>query len=198
VFGRNRSAQQTAEPAQADGAAKEGGKGRPTPKRRDAERGRRRAIAAPKGRKEAYRRSRERSREERARSMAGLRAGDERHFPPRDRGPVRRYARDFVDSRRSVGEFFLPFTLLILALFVVGAVTNSNQVSVFANSLWLAMASLLVLDSIYLVMRLSRGLRRSLPDESHRGAGRYAVLRSIQMRRLRVPPPRVRPGSRRV
>jgi hypothetical protein len=194
VFGRNRSTEESVEPA----PVKADGKGRPTPKRREAERGRRRVIAAPKDRKQAYRQARVRSREERARAAAGLRAGEERHFPPRDRGPVRKYARDLVDSRRSVGEFFLPFTLIILVLFIAGGAGGYGQLSVFANSLWLAMATLMVLDSAYLVVKLRRGLQRSLPGESHRGAVMYAVMRSTQIRRLRVPPPRVRPGRRRV
>ena len=47
--------------------------------------------------------------------MQALREGDERHLPPRDRGPVRKYVRDIVDSRRSVAEYFLPLALVILA-----------------------------------------------------------------------------------
>jgi hypothetical protein len=71
--------------SEAEAIAKEGGKGRATPKRREAERGRRRAITAPRDRKEAYRQSRERSRAERSKQMEALKAGDERHLPPRDR-----------------------------------------------------------------------------------------------------------------
>ena len=107
MFGRSKeSTAPTADPAGAD-ATKPGGKGRPTPKRREVEKGRRRAITAPRDRKEAYKQTRERQREERTRSMQALRAGDEKHLPLRDRGPVKKYARDLVDARRSVAEFFL-------------------------------------------------------------------------------------------
>ena len=51
--------------------------------------------------------------------MQALRAGDERHLPARDRGPVKKYARDLVDARRSVAEFFLPLALLIFVLTIV-------------------------------------------------------------------------------
>jgi Protein of unknown function (DUF3043) len=189
VFGRN--SRSTVEPPPA--AAKEGGKGRPTPKRSEAERGRRRAITAPTSRKEAYRRTRERQREERQRNMAGLRAGDERHLPPRDRGPVRKYARDMVDARRSVAEFFLPLALLILVL----NFTSNPRVQLVGSTLWMLLVVLIVVDSVALAFRLRRGLRRSHPDENPRGAIPYALMRSMQIRRFRLPPARVKPGRRR-
>jgi DUF3043 family protein len=191
VFGRNSRSTQTVEPTAAP--AKEGGKGRPTPKRREAEQGRRRAITAPATRKEAYRRTRERQREERQRTMVGLRAGDERHLPPRDRGPVRKYARDMVDARRSVAEFFLPLALVILIL----NFTSDPRVKLVGSMLWMLLVVLIVLDSILVAFRLRRGLHRSYPDESHRGALPYALMRSMQIRRFRLPPPRVKPGKRR-
>ena len=88
MFGRSKES--TAEASASASASTElasraGGKGRATPKRREAEKGRRRAITAPKDRKQAYREARERSREERKRSMQALRTGDESHLPPRDR-----------------------------------------------------------------------------------------------------------------
>lgn len=193
MFGRSK--QSTAEPADASrgGAPKAGGKGRPTPKRREAERGRRRAVGAPRDRKEAYRRVRERQREERSKSMQALRTGDERNLPPRDRGPVKRYVRDVVDARRSVAEFFLPLALVIVVL----TLTSSAQLKLVGSTLWMVLVVLIVVDSIVLVMRLKRGLRRSFPDENHRGAVSYALMRSMQIRRFRLPPPRVKPGRRR-
>lgn len=179
--------------AGATGDGKVAGKGRPTPKRREAERGRRRAIAAPRDRKEAYRAMRERQREERQRSMQALRSGDERHLPARDRGPLKRYCRDVVDSRRSVAEFFLPLALLILVL----TFTNSAQLRLIGSTLWMALVILILVDSVLLVLKLRRGLDRTFPDENRRGAVAYALMRSMQIRRFRLPPPRVKPGRRR-
>lgn len=173
-------------------AAKPGGKGRPTPKRREAERGRRRAMA-PKDRKEAYRAMRERQRAERAKSMQALRTGDERNLPPRDRGPVRRYARDLVDARRSVAEFFLPAALVIFIL----TLSNQPQLELAGSYLWLMLVVLIIVDSVLIGIRLRQGLRRSFPDENHKGALAYALMRSMQIRRFRLPPARVRPGRRR-
>jgi hypothetical protein len=55
---------------------------------------------------------------------------------------------------------------------------------------------LIVLDSVFLVVKLRRGLARTFPDENTRGVVPYALMRSMQIRRFRLPPPRLR-GSRR-
>ena len=172
--------------------AKEGGKGRPTPKRREAEKGRRRAATAPKTRKEAYKAMRERQREDRTHQMTALRAGDERNLPPRDRGQVRRYVRDVVDARRSVAEFFLPFALVILVL----SFTSSDQLRLAGSGLWVALVVLILLDSAVLIQKLRSGIRRKFPDQPSKGAVPYALMRSMQIRRFRLPPPRLK-GRRR-
>ena len=174
-------------------ASKPGAKGRPTPKRREAEKVRRHTITAPRDRKAAAKQVRERQRAERMKSMQALRTGDERNLPPRDRGPVRRYVRDTVDARRSVAEFFLPLALLILVL----SFTSVPTLQLVGSTLWMSLVVLIVIDSIVLVTRLKRGLRKSFPDESHRGAVPYALMRSMQIRRFRLPPPRIKPGRRR-
>ncbi len=193
MFGRSKESTAEASVSTSASASKAEGKGRATPKRREAEKGRRRAITAPKDRKQAYREARERSREERKRSMHALRTGDESHLPPRDRGPVRRYARDIVDARRSVAEFFLPLAVIIVFLTLV----DSPQLKFVGSTLWLALVVLIVIDSVLLARRLKQGLRRSFPDESQRGALPYALMRSMQIRRFRLPPPRIKAGSRR-
>jgi len=196
VFGRSKES--TAEASASASASTElapraGGKGRATPKRREAEKGRRRAITAPKDRKQAYREARERQRDERKVSMQALRTGDERHLPPRDRGPVKRYARDIVDARRSVAEFFLPLAVVILLLTYAG----SDWLKTIGSTLWLALVVLIVIDSVLLARRLRKGLARSHPAENHRGALPYALMRSMQIRKFRLPPPRIKAGSRR-
>lgn len=192
MFGRaSRSTHDVVEPSAAP--AREGGKGRPTPKRREAERGRRRAAAAPRDRKEAYRRTRDQQREQRARMMHGLKAGDEKLLPARDRGSVRRFARDLVDSRRSVAEFFLPLALIILVL----NFTNSPRIQFVGSALWMLLVVLIVVDSVVLATRLKKGLRRMHPDEGAKGVVPYALMRSMQIRRFRLPPPRMKSRRRR-
>ena len=194
MFGRSKeSTAEASASASTELAPRAGGKGRATPKRREAEKGRRRAITAPKDRKQAYREARERQRDERKVSMQALRTGDERHLPPRDRGPVKRYARDIVDARRSVAEFFLPLAVVILLLTYAG----SDWLKTIGSTLWLALVVLIVIDSVLLARRLKKGLARSHPAENHRGALPYALMRSMQIRKFRLPPPRIKAGSRR-
>lgn len=126
--------------------------------------------------------------------MQALKAGDERHLPMRDRGPVRRYVRDLVDARRSVGEFFLMFALVILVLTWVG----NQQLQVLGSTLWMFLVVLMLVDSVALAVRVRRALNRAHPDENHRGAVAYALMRSMQIRRFRLPPPRVTPGGSRL
>ena len=125
--------------------------------------------------------------------MQALKAGDDRHLPMRDRGPVRSYVRDAVDSRRSVGEFFLPMALVILILTSV----RSAELAALGSALWILLVVLMVVDAVALVVRLRRSLASSFPDASHRGAIPYALMRSMQIRRFRLPPPKVKPGARR-
>jgi Protein of unknown function (DUF3043) len=192
MFGRtSRSTPEAVEPKPAP--AREGGKGRPTPKRREAERGRRKAAAAPRDRKEAYRRTRDQQKEQRARMMHGLKAGDDRLLPKRDQGPVRRFARDLVDSRRSVAEFFLPLALIYLIL----TVTRDPQLQAIGGFLWIMLVVLIIVDSIVLVRKLKKGLRRMHPDEGTKGVVLYALMRSMQFRRFRLPPPRMKSRRRR-
>ena len=166
------------------------GKGRPTPKRRDAESNRRRRATVPQDRKEAVRQARERAREERLRAREGMLAGDERFLSARDRGPVRRFTRDYVDARRSAGELFLPGLLLVLMLSLIPALRAT------ASTAELLIFVLLIVDSVLLNVRLRGQLKRRFPNESRSGIGFYAFMRSMMLRRWRSPQPRVKPGAR--
>ena len=47
-----------------------------------------------------------------------MRTGDERYLPARDKGPVKRYIRDYVDARFSLGEAFMPLSILLIVIMV--------------------------------------------------------------------------------
>jgi hypothetical protein len=187
--------QSRAEPAITETAEaeviKDAGKGRPTPKRRDSQRPRRQLGAAPKDRKEAVRLQREANRAQRAKVREAMQTGDERYLPARDKGPVRKFARDFIDSRRSAAEFFLFGALLILVLSILPSATISAAVG-FA---WVGMCVVIVVDSIFITRRLKREIRSRFPNEDSKGIVPYTLLRSMQFRGLRMPKPRVRPGT---
>ena len=146
-------------------------------------------MAPPKDRREAAARQRQRVRQERQLARQAMATGDPRHLPARDRGPVRAFCRDFVDSRRSVAEFMLPVLLVVLVLGSIPAISASS--SLLFLTIMLAVAA----DTTGLVWRLRRQLRARFPEDSHKGATLYAVLRSTQLRRLRLPKPRVKVGQ---
>jgi Protein of unknown function (DUF3043) len=186
---RRRAQTTTEEPPTPPELVKTGGKGRPTPKRRDAEKRNRRPITAPRTRKEAYRQLREKQ----ARERRQARDGDDRFLPRRDQGPVKKLARDYVDSRRTFGEFFMYLTLLILVGATVAPLAVKSYLYVFG---WPVMLVLIIGESIYLSGRVKKLARERFPDEDTRGLGLYTATRSMQIRRLRMPKPRLKPGQR--
>ncbi|MBU3869695.1 DUF3043 domain-containing protein, partial [Streptomyces sp. 4503] len=62
--------------------------------------------------------------------------------------------------------------------------------------LWMVVIVLIVINSIFFGFQLKRQLRRRFPDENLRGAVAYALMRTLQMRRLRLPKPQVKRGER--
>jgi hypothetical protein len=52
------------------------------------------------------------------------------------------------------------------------------------------------LDTALVVFRLRRELRRRFPDQSTKGAVGYGVLRSLQLRWIRMPKRKVRLGEK--
>ncbi|MFC7015460.1 DUF3043 domain-containing protein [Streptomyces viridiviolaceus] len=167
-------------------------KGRPTPKRSEAQSQRRSVANTPMTRKEAAKRQREERRTALERQRQALASGDERYLPARDKGPVRRFARDFIDSRFNIAEYFLPMAVIILVLSMVRVASLQNV----ALLLWLVVIVLIVLDSIVTGFRLKKRLAERFPDDNKRGAVAYALMRSLQMRRLRLPKPQVKRGER--
>nr|WSZ95653.1 DUF3043 domain-containing protein [Streptomyces sp. NBC_00857] len=167
-------------------------KGRPTPKRSEAQTQRRRASTTPTDRKTAMKRQREARRADMAKQREALASGDERYLPVRDKGPVRRFVRDYVDSRFCIAEFFLPLAVVILVLSMVRVGSLQN----IALLLWLGVIVLIVVDSIGIFIRLRKQLAVRFPDSPKRGAVAYGLMRTLQMRRLRLPKPQVKRGER--
>lgn len=165
------------------------GKGRPTPTRAEAEAARKAALLEVEKDKKAQR---EAARIARDKARAGLLAGDERYFPARDRGPVKAFVRDFIDARFTVGEVFLPAAFLVIMLTMV----PNPQVTMIATSAWIATFGLMVVDTVVMALRLRAALAKRFDPVDRKGAIFYGVLRTTQMRRLRVPPARVKIGGR--
>jgi len=166
------------------------GKGRPTPKRSESER-RRRPFTAPGDRKEANRQYRDRQRQERTRRQQGMQRGEQWALPPRDRGPVKALARDYVDSRRRLSEFYMYGLLVLLALLFV---RNALVQSIVPLVVLIAVMIMLV-EGIFIGRRVRTLAEERLPGESTRGVRLYAAMRALQIRRLRMPKPRIKPGE---
>jgi hypothetical protein len=173
---------------------KAGGKGRPTPKRSEAQ-GRRPGPPPPPptNRKEAYRRMREQQANTRGAARAGALAGDDSYLPARDRGPVRKLVRDVVDARRNAGSFFL----VVAALVLVGYFIPNTAVQSYTVFLWFLFFLVIIGDSVFLGRRIKRTVLERFPGQDHkmRGLIWYGVSRSTMVRRWRFPKPEVALGA---
>jgi hypothetical protein len=170
------------------------GKGRPTPKRSEAQ-GRRQGPPPPPPttRKEAYKRQRAKVADRRVETRQGMARGDDSYLPARDRGPVRKLVRDVVDARRNIGSFFL----VIAGVALVGTIAPSLQIRTTAMFILYGFFLLVIVDSVVLVRRVKKKVAERFPDgaQNTRGIALYAISRSTMVRRWRFPKPEVPLGA---
>lgn len=179
----------TSEPVAA--STQPGKKGRPTPKRRESEAARRKPLV-PDDRQAAKRASKDEARKARLAQREALARGDESALPARDRGPIKRYIRNAVDSRLSVGEILLPLMLIVLVLMFV----RVQAVVFFAMILVWGIVLAGILDAVLMWRRTKRAIIEKFGEEPPRGSAAYAIMRSFQMRVSRVPKPQVKRGDK--
>ncbi len=192
------------------GTRKTDPKGRPTPKRTDARRStrkgpvapapmtasearaRRKSLAGPKLSREERRAEKTASRARLTDRRARMMAGEEAYLLPRDQGPVRRYVRDVVDSRRNVLGLFMPIALTLM--FITFGVP---QLQAYMSPGMLLLMILMGIDGVILGRKVGGMVDTKFPDntESRWKIGLYAAGRASQMRRMRTPKPQVERGS---
>ena len=172
-------------------AAKADGKGRPTPSRKEAEAAAKARAKVPRSRKEMAAAQRLSKSESSAKVRAGMKSGDERYLLPRDKGPVRRFVRDFVDSRLSFVELLIP---LLIVTMVLGYSGNEAMRSI-GNTVLLGTVLLVIVDMVTLRLRLRRQVTERFPDEPTKGLTYYAITRALQMKFMRLPKARVKLGQ---
>ncbi|WP_449283309.1 DUF3043 domain-containing protein [Leucobacter sp.] len=167
------------------------GKGRPTPSRKQAEAANARPIVGSKD-KAVVKEQRRQQATARERARLGMMEGDERYLGPRDRGPQRRYVRDYVDARWSVGELLIPMMLVVLVMTFIPGIMQVISLIV----IW-AFVGLAIIDAVFLGFRLKRLLGDKFgEDRVQPGYRWYAAMRAFQFRPLRVPKPQVKRGQR--
>ncbi|MGG5171304.1 DUF3043 domain-containing protein [Pseudarthrobacter sp. J1738] len=167
------------------------GKGAPTPKRKQQVAARKRPLV-PTDRKASKAAERTAAMEQRMKVRNALDTGDERFLPVRDKGPQKRFARDFVDSRFSLGEF-LMFGALVFVLASLVVPQTSNAQFVVLAVFWLMFLAVFI-DTFFLSRRLKKALTTKF-GEVERGTVWYGSMRALQFRKLRMPKPQVARGE---
>lgn len=160
----------------------------PTPTRKEAEAARKKALKPPMTRKEQLQRDRDARKRIRQRQQEALRSGEEKYLPLRDRGPIKRFARDYVDRRRLVAEYLLPILLLtfILTMFSNATIASLGMIG------WLAATAIVVVEEIVVIRGLKKELAKRFPGQGTRGVTLYTIMRTTQLRRFRLPAPQVK------
>jgi hypothetical protein len=168
--------------AEADRAAElAAGKGRATPPRKEQEAARKRPLV-PNDRKQATRASRDQVAAARERARVGMAAGEEKYLPVRDKGPQRRYVRDYVDARFSLGEVLLPLVLLVFVSYFFPAIADWLLLAV-----WVVFV-IVAIDCVILGFQVTRKLAAKFgAGKVERGVRWYAAMRAI-----RLPKPQVK------
>lgn len=191
MFGRKSpSAQQVViEPEPAGETASKGQsqkKGRPTPTRKEAEAARKARLKPARTRKEAQ----AARAGEAAKMREAMKTGDDRYLPVRDKGPVKRFVRDWIDARFTFAEIVLPIMIVALIVPYVSA-----ALGVYAELFVLVVIAVVAVNLAVMVFMLRKELARRFPDQSTRGTTYYAIMRAIQLRPLRMPKTQVKIGQ---
>jgi len=121
-------------------------------------------------------------------------AGKEEFLMARDKGPERKLVRNIVDSRRNAASYFLPGALIV----VLGSSGSMpSYVQLAANMFWVVLALGVIVDSFILTRKVRRLVTERFPKSATRPRSLYwyAIMRSLNFRKLRMPAPQVKLGD---
>jgi len=166
------------------------GKGQPTPSRRVQEAANKRPLV-PDDRKLAAKQARAKSSEARERARLGMAAGEDKYLPLRERGPQKRFARDYIDARFNVGEFMIPvmFLVILLTFFPDPSVQTYGILALWAFFL------VAIVDCIVLGFILTKKIEAKFGADRAERVRWYAAMRALQLRVMRLPKPQVKRGQ---
>ena len=166
------------------------GKGHPTPTRKEKEEARKRPLVAS-DRTAARRQERTALQAQRERARIGMAAGEEKFLPARDRGPQKRYVRDYVDARFSVGELLIPLMLVVIILTFI---PHAEVQSIGIIALW-GFFIIAIADALFLGFQVTRKLGEKFGKDKVEKVRWYAAMRALQLRLMRLPKPQVKRGQ---
>ena len=184
--------------------AAQAGKGRPTPKRSTAEANRYRTISGSKTsgrgrptatdpRRKLTPEEKSKAREDRSKQLQAMRRGEDWALGPRDRGPAKKLARDYVDAHRRPMEYYMyALIILVIALF---AGKSSGALGSYLQIFLIVIIVIIAVDGLLLRRSVIKVVHERLPNESTRGLAFYSIMRGLQLRRFRTPAPRLKPGD---
>lgn len=177
-------------PSEDDASTTTTGKGRPTPTRAEREAANRRPLVA--NTKEARKRARAELRARQDRARVGMANGEERYLPARDRGPQRRWVRDYTDAGWHAGELLMPalIAVLVVTMFLPLQFQYYGMIGLWIFVL-VTVADMVILSNV--VKR--KAAQKFGAERREKGLGWYAAMRSVQMRWMRLPKPQVRRGQ---
>ncbi|ART69446.1 hypothetical protein BTO20_13395 [Mycobacterium dioxanotrophicus] len=186
-------------------------KGRPTPKRNEGAKKRGPVAPAPQTAAEARRRRKElrgpkltgeerkaeklTRRAEMAERREKMMSGDDAYLLPRDKGPVRRYVRNIVDSRRNLLGLFMPAALVMIVFMMALPSLQFQQIMSYTM---LGLVVIMAIDGVLVGRKVNRMVDEKFPGNTESGwkLGFYAASRASQIRRMRAPRPAVSRGDK--
>jgi DUF3043 family protein len=120
-------------------------------------------------------------------------AGDDRYVLPRDRGPVRAYVRDLVDSRRHLMGLFAPIAVVVL----VSALMRNVMIQYYVSVATMALLLVVIVEGVFVGRYVTQRVRQKFPDATDSGLslGWYTFTRATMLRRFRTPRARVKYGE---
>ena len=166
-------------------------KGKATPKQSAAvAKNKVNSITSP-ATKESRTKDKASARARRMEARAAYMRGDQNALPARDKGPVKKFVRDYVDSKRSIGEYFLPLIMVVLVLTVI----PNREVQLLAILFMYAAMVYSIVSGFLFSRKIHKLVSEKFPGQATKGLGMYGWLRSTQMRRMRSPSPQVSRGD---
>ncbi|WP_104129170.1 DUF3043 domain-containing protein [Cryobacterium sp. Y57] len=161
------------------------GKGQATPTRKRQEAANKRPLV-PDDRKLAAKQARVKSSAARDVARAGMAAGIDKYLPLRERGLQKRYVRDYVDARFSVGELMIPIMFLVILLSTIPSIASVSLIALWAFFIFA------VVDCVVLGFVLTKKIEAKFGSDKAERIRWYAAMRALQLRPMRLPKPQVK------